>query len=146
MYLYFQFTLKPTVRKEEAFGDLQAKIESFKAGSIENLIASTVGTGFGILEVNVPTIKYNGNGYSFNMILVDSVKIINIVAAWAEFTADYTMAINDFSVVAKAMETIGDKSVDTLLKTVLLSTGAKAIIGEFNTDSIPHDENTLELL
>lgn len=147
MILYFQFKLKAEVRKEEAFLDLQTRIEKVgKDVSIENLITSTKGDGVGIIEVNILSSVYQGNGYSFDVMSVDAVLVINIIAQWAENTADYTMAVNNFSVVDKIMETITDKNIDTLLKWVLLSTGAKTLIGEFDINDIPHDEETLKLL
>ena len=147
MILYFQFKLKAEVRKEEAFLDLQTRIEKVgKDVSIENLITSTKGDGVGIIEVNILSSVYQGNGYSFDVMSVDAVLVINIIAQWAENTADYTMAVNNFSVVDKIMETITDKNIDTLLKWVLLSTGAKTLIGKFDINDIPHDEETLKLI
>lgn len=147
MILYFQFKLKAEVRKEEAFLDLQTRIEKVgKDVSIENLITSTKGDGVGIIEVNIPSSVYQGNGYSFDVMSVDAVLVINTIAQWAENTADYTMAVNNFSVVDKIMETITDKNIDTLLKWVLLSTGAKTLIGKFDINDIPHDEETLKLI
>lgn len=147
MILYFQFKLKAEVRKEEAFLDLQTRIEKVgKDVSIDNLITSTKGDGVGIIEVNIPSSVYQGNGYSFDVMSVDAVLVINTIAQWAENTADYTMAVNNFSVVDKIMETITDKNIDTLLKWVLLSTGAKTLIGKFDINDIPHDEETLKLI
>lgn len=147
MILYFQFKLKAEVRKEEAFLDLQTRIEKVgKDVSIENLITSTKGDGVGIIEVNILSSIYQGNGYSFDVMSVDAVLVINTIAQWAENTADYTMAVNNFSVVDKIMETITDKNIDTLLKWVLLSTGAKTLIGKFDINDIPHDEETLKLI
>lgn len=147
MILYFQFKLKAEVRKEEAFLDLQTRIEKVgKDVSIENLITSTKGDGVGIIEVNILSSVYQGNGYSFDVMSVDAVLVINTIAQWAENTADYTMAVNNFSVVDKIMETITDKNIDTLLKWVLLSTGAKTLIGKFDINDIPHDEETLKLI
>ena len=147
MILYFQFKLKAEVRKEEAFLDLQTRIEKVgKDVSIENLITSTKGDGVGIIEVNILSSAYQGNGYSFDVMSVDAVLVINTIAQWAENTADYTMAVNNFSVVDKIMETITDKNIDTLLKWILLSTGAKTLIGKFDINDIPHDEETLKLI
>ena len=147
MILYFQFKLKAEVRKEEAFLDLQTRIEKVgKDVSIENLITSTKGDGVGIIEVNILSSVYQGNGYSFDVMSVDAVLVINTIAQWAENTADYTMAVNNFSVVDKIMETITDKNIDTLLKWILLSTGAKTLIGKFDINDIPHDEETLKLI
>lgn len=147
MILYFQFKLKAEVRKEEAFLDLQTRIEKVgKDVSIENLITSTKGDGVGIIEINILSSVYQGNGYSFDVMSIDAVLVINTIAQWAENTADYTMAVNNFSVVDKIMETITDKNIDTLLKWVLLSTGAKTLIGKFDINDIPHDEETLKLI
>ena len=147
MILYFQFKLKAEVRKEEAFLDLQTRIEGIgSSATIDNLITSTKGDGVGIIEVNIPSSVYQGNGYSFDIMSVDAVLVINTIAQWAENTADYTMAVNNFSVVDKIMETITDKNIDTLLKWVLLSTGAKTLIGKFDINDIPHDEETLKLI
>ena len=147
MILYFQCKLKAEVRKEEAFLDLQTRIEKVgKDVSIENLITSTKGDGVGIIEVNILSSVYQGNGYSFDVMSVDAVLVINTIAQWAENTADYTMAVHNFSVVDKIMETITDKNIDTLLKWVLLSTGAKTLIGKFDINDIPHDEETLKLI
>lgn len=147
MILYFQFKLKAEVRKEEAFLDLQTRIEKVgKDVSIENLITSTKGDGVGIIEINILSSVYQGNGYSFDVMSIDAVLVINTIAQWAENTADYTMAVNNFSVVDKIMETITDKNIDTLLKWILLSTGAKTLIGKFDINDIPHDEETLKLI
>ncbi len=147
MILYFQFKLKAEVRKEEAFLDLQTRIEGIGSSTtIDNLITSTKGDGVGIIEVNIPSSVYQGNGYSFDIMSVDAVLVINTIAQWAENTADYTMAVNNFSVVDKIMETITDKNIDTLLKWILLSTGAKTLIGKFDINDIPHDEETLKLI
>ncbi len=147
MILYFQFKLKAEVRKEEAFADLQTRIEGIgSSATIDNLITSTKGDSVGIIEVNIPSSVYQGNGYSFDIMSVDAVLVINTIAQWAENTADYTMAVNNFSVVDKIMETITDKNIDTLLKWVLLSTGAKTLIGKFDINDIPHDEETLKLI
>lgn len=147
MVLHIRMNLSSS-RKEDEINDLVSDLQAISNIDIKHLIlskAAYMGKIIGIVEISTDETTLDGVAVAF---YGSGVKAIGIISSWINRynPEEYTFSVQTESTVDSIIETIKDKTKNVGIKSILLQTGAKTVIGNFDINDIPHDADTLELL
>lgn len=104
-----------------------------------------------IIEVEVDDVSYDVDGETsveVNAIFGAGVTALGKICTWISEheQIDYVLSISDTSIVDTILSTIKDKTKNSALKKILVTTEASAIVGNFKLSDIPYDTSTSELI
>ena len=152
--VHLRFNLSST-RNTDEIDELVNAINAIDGIVIRHLIVServyVGGVKIALVEIesdNVESTLDTDSDLNITSIYGTGATALGTITSWiTKYKPEsYLVSIADESIVDALIKTIKDKTKNVGVKTALVTTGAKAVVGNFKLDDIPYDKETYTLL